>query len=117
LASGSVKTRRDLLRELLGEETTEECSINWLTCFDSLANHLIREFTKQIRCFGKPSRSFVVKNFVALPGRIRIEENRLVVLFTSNPLHVVLHLSGLDDPVEAVRWLGGRRLEFQTDGL
>ena len=116
LASGSVETRRDLLRELLGEETIEEYSVNWLACFDSLANHVIREFTKQIRCFGKPSRSFVVKNFVALPGRIRIEETRLVVVFTSSPLHVVLHLSGLDDPVEAVGWLGGRRIAFQTEG-
>jgi hypothetical protein len=117
LASGSVETRRDLLRELLREETIEECSANWLACFDSLANQLIREFTKQIRCFGKPSRSFVVKNFVALPGRFRIEEKRLVVVFTSSPLHVVLHLSGLDDPVEAVGWLGGRRIEFQSDDL
>ena len=58
----------------------------------------------------------MVKNFVALPGRIRIEETRLVVVFTSSPLHVVLHLSGLDDPVEAVGWLGGRRIAFQTEG-
>jgi hypothetical protein len=117
LASASIETQRDLLQELLGEERTEGSSINWLTCFDSLGNHLIQEFTKQIRCFGKPSRSFVVKNFVALPGRIGIEETRLVVVFTSSPLHVVLHLSGLDDPVEAIGWLGGRRIEFQTEGF
>ena len=117
LASGSVETRRDLLRELLGEEAIEECSINWLSCFEALANHLIQEFTNHIRCFGKPSRSFVVKNFVALPGRIRIEETRLLVVFTSSPLHVVLHLSGLDDPVEAVSWLGGRRIEFRAEGF
>ncbi len=58
-----------------------------------------------------------MKNFLALPGRIRIEEKRLVVVFTSSPLHVVLHLSGLDDPVEPVGWLGARRIEFQTDSL
>jgi hypothetical protein len=117
LASGSVEKRRDLLRELLGEETIEECSISWLSCFVALGNQLIQEFTKHIRCFGKPSHSFVVKNFVALPGRIRIEENRLVVIFDSSPLHIVLHLSGLDNPVEAVGWLGGRRVEFQAEGF
>jgi hypothetical protein len=58
----------------------------------------------------------VVKNFVALPGRIRIEETRLVVIFDSSPLHIVLHLSGLDDLVETVGWLGGRRIAFQTEG-
>jgi hypothetical protein len=114
-ASGSVDGRRDVLRELLGQEFTGECSIDWLNCFDSLATLLIREFTEHIRCFGKPSRSFVVKNFLALPGRIRIEEKRLVVMFSSSPLHVVLHLSGLDDPVEPVGWLGARRIEFQND--
>jgi hypothetical protein len=59
----------------------------------------------------------VVKNFVALPGRIRIEEKRLVVIFDSSPLHIVFHLSGLDDPVEAASWLGGRRIEFQAEGF
>jgi len=78
---------------------------------------VIREFTEQIRCFGKPSRSFIIKNFVALPGRILIEEKRLVVMFTSSPLHVVIHLSGLDYPIESVSWLGGRRIEFQADGF
>jgi hypothetical protein len=116
LASGSVETRRDLLERLLGEERAAQYSASWQTCFDSLANHLIQEFTEHIRCFGKPSRSFVVKNFLTLSGRIGIEEKRLVVVFTPSPLHVVIHLSGLDDPMEDVSWLGGRRIEFQTDG-
>jgi hypothetical protein len=114
LASESVETRRDLLVELLGDEITEEGSMSWKSCFDSLATHMIGEFTRHIRGFGRSTRSFVVKNFLALTGRIRIEETHLVIVFTSSPLHVVLHLSGLDDPVEAVDWLGARRIEFQT---
>ena len=117
LAAGADETRRDLLRQMLGHERAVEYSASWRTCFDSLANYLIQEFTEHIRCFGKPSRSFVVKNFMALPGHIRIEEKRLAVVFTSSPLHVVLHLSGLDDPVEPVGWLGARRIEFQADSL
>jgi hypothetical protein len=117
LAKGSVEIRQGLLGGLLTQATAMEYSHTWQTCFDALANYLIQEFTEQIRCFGKPSRSFVVKNFVALPGRILIEENRLLVKFTSSPLHVVVHMSGLDDQVEPVGWLGGRRIEFQADGF
>jgi hypothetical protein len=115
-ASESAQTRRDLLLELLGDEVPEDDSLDWRACFDSLANHLIREFAGRIRGFGRSSRSFIVKNFLALPGRIRVEETRLVIVFTSSPLNVVVHLSRLDDPVDAVTWLGGRRVEFQTDG-
>jgi len=116
-AAGSAETRQAFLGRLLTQATAIEYSATWQTCFDALGNYVIREFTEQIRCFGKPSRSFVVKNFVALPGRILIEENRLVVMFTSSPLHVVIHLSGLDYPIDPVGWLGWRRIEFQADGF
>jgi len=117
LAAGSVETRQAFLGGLLTQSAAIEYSAAWQTCFDALGNYVIREFTEQIRCFGKPSRSFIIKNFVALPGRILIEEKRLVVMFTSSPLHVVIHLSGLDYPIESVSWLGGRRIEFQADGF
>jgi hypothetical protein len=117
LASESDQARRDLLHELLPDEVTEEDSLNWEACFDSLANHLIRAFAGRIRGFGRSSRQFVVKNFLALPGRIRVEETRLLVVFTSSPLNAVIHMSRLDDPVEAVGWLGGRRVEFEPYGL
>ena len=109
-------TRRSLV-ELLGDEVTEEDSIHWETCFDALANHLFREFAGRIRGFGRSSRQFVVKNFLALPGRIRVEETRLLIVFTSSPLNAVVHMSRLDDPVEEVDWLGGRRIEFEPYGL
>jgi len=41
----------------------------------------------------------------------------LVVMFDSSPLHEVIHLSGLDDPIERVGWLGGRRIAFQAEGF
>jgi hypothetical protein len=112
-ASEPAQTRRDLLVELLGDEVSEEGSIHWKACFDALANHLIREFAGRIRGFGRSSRQFVVKNFLALPGRIRVEETRLLIVFTSGPLNAVVHMSRLDDPVEEVSWLGRRRIEFE----
>ena len=112
-ASEPAQTRRNLLRELLGNEVTEEETMDWAACFDSLANRLIREFASRIRGFARSSRSFIVKNFLALPGRIRIEETRLSIVMTSSPLNAVIHLSRLDDPIEEVSWLGGRRIEFE----
>jgi hypothetical protein len=116
-ASEPAKTRRDLLVELLGDNVAEEDLIQRQGGFDRLANHLIREFAGRIRGFGRSSRSFVVKNFLALPGRLRVEETRLLVTFTSSPLNAVLHLSRLDDPVEGVSWIGGRRIEFEPYGV
>lgn len=117
LAAGSVETRQDFLEQLLTQAAAIEYSASWQTGFDALASYLIYEFTEEIRCFGKPSRSFVVKNFLKLPGRILIEENRLAVTFGSSPLHVVIDLSRLDDPVESVSWFSGRRIEFQAAGF
>jgi hypothetical protein len=115
-ASKTAHTRRDILVELLGNEVSEDESSNWQACFDSLANCLAQEFAKRIRGFGRSSRSFIVKNFIALPGRIRIEGTRLLVVFTSSPLNAVVHMSRLDDPVEDVAWLGRRRVEFEPYG-
>ena len=116
LACESAQTRRDILVELLGNVVTEDDSTNWQACFDSLANYLAQEFARRIRGFGRSSRSFIVKNFIALPGRIRIEQTRLLVVFTSSPLNAVVHMSRLDDPVEDVTWLGRRRVEFEPYG-
>jgi hypothetical protein len=116
LAAESAQLRRDILAVLLENGELEEGASGWQACFDLLATGLIHEFTALIRGFGRSSRSFVVKNFLALPGRIRLEETRLVVVFASSPLNVAVHYSGLDDPVDAVRWLGGRRIEFEMGG-
>jgi hypothetical protein len=112
-----ARTRRDILVELLGNAVTEDASTNWQACFDLLANYLAQEFARRIRGFGRSSRSFIVKNFIALPGRIRIEETRLLVVFSSSPLNAVVHMSRLDDPVEEVAWLGRRGIEFEPYGL
>jgi hypothetical protein len=112
-----LQKRRDLLSLLLGNEATEGSSENWKTCFDILAIRVIDEFARRLRGFGRASRTFVLKNFLALPGRVRVEETHLVVHLAASPLNVVLHLSGMDDPVGSVSWLGGRRIEFHLEGL
>jgi hypothetical protein len=116
-ASEPFRKRRDLLTALLADEIAEGSSDSWRACFDALATRVIQELAGRIRGFGRASRSYVLKNFIALPGHIRVEETRLEVLVAASPLNLVLHLSAMDYPVEAVTWLAGRRVEFQLEGL
>jgi hypothetical protein len=113
LASEQSETRHEILVELLGNDAREEGPIQWETCFDALADRLIREFVSRIHGFAQSSRGFIVRNFIALPGRVAVAENRLSIVLTSSPLNAVVHLCRLDDPVEEVPWLGRRRIEFE----
>jgi hypothetical protein len=118
LVSGAPHTRRQLVVSLCDERQVSDQPVeSWVATFDCLAQHLIGEFALRVRGFGRASRAFVVKHFLALPGRIRVEETRLTVIIAASPLNVVLHLSGMDVPLDAVSWLGGRGIEFQLDGL
>jgi hypothetical protein len=117
LNSTSTEERLNLLPALLGKEATDSAEASWQSCFEALAAHLIQEFGVNLRYFREPSRAFIVRNFIALPGYIRVEDQRMTVNFSSNPLQIVSHLSGLEDPVEIVSWLGGRSVYFQTEGV
>ena len=119
LHSLSENERIDLL-ELLAEVSTqqkEDARVDWTATFDALANTLIREFAGRVRGFRLATPAFVVKTFFSQPGRVFIDDQRILVVLQSNPFHVALHVSSIDEPVESVSWLGGRRLEFQLEGL
>jgi hypothetical protein len=117
-ASGSAADRREILTELIGEtKGPNDASEVWAATLDCLAEQLIREFALRVRGFRHASRSFVVKNCFALSGRIGVEEKRMVVRLAPSPFHVALHISSMDESVESVTWLDGRRLEFQLEGL
>ena len=117
-AAGSPAERQELLVALLGAgETVDGRSDCWASTFDRLADHIIRSFAWEVRGFRQSSREFVVKRFLALPGRIEVGERWLSVTLASSPFHPALHLSGMDEAVEAAGWLGGRRVELQLDGL
>jgi len=117
-ASASREDRRQLLGALLPQaDSLDEHSSSWAATFDRLTDQLIREFASRVRGFKQSSRPFVVKNFLALSGRIRVEDTRIAVTLASTPFHTAIHISGMDEPVEYLSWLGARRLEFQLEGL
>jgi hypothetical protein len=118
LEDGKAEDRRALLSTLLEDlSETSAAEESWAATIDLLAAHLIRMFAQRLRGFGEARRSFVVKQFLAIPGRICIEERRIEVVLPPQPLHVVLRLAGMDATLESVTWLGGRRIEFYLEGL
>ena len=46
-----------------------------------------------------------------------MSERVVSVVLAPSPYHVSLHISGMDDPLPSVSWMGGRRLEFHLQGL
>lgn len=89
----------------------------WAEELDALAGVLVRAFAGQIRGFRESSRAFLVARLIATPGRVRVEEGRLLVRLAPNPLHVALHVSGADYPVGPLGWYGDRTVEFELEGL
>jgi hypothetical protein len=90
---------------------------SWPEALENLAMDLSREFAQRVRGFRQASRETVVKQFLRVRGRVLVEEQRLLVSLDSNPWAVALHISGADESLEGVEWLGGRRVEFVLEGL
>ncbi len=117
------QVRTDLLRASfppLTGATAQELDLvaeDWLATFDRLAGHLVTTFASRIRGFRGTSRQGIVKTFLQRPGRVRIEDERIVVVPDPSPFHVALNLAGLLSPLGPVAWLGGRRLEFDVEDL
>jgi hypothetical protein len=83
----------------------------------SLAETLVTEFRLRVRGFREAPLPSVVRQFLARPGRIRLEERRITAVLDASPYHVALHLSGADDPVGCAEWLDGRAVELVLKGI
>jgi len=98
--------------EFPAEETeTCESSVAWL------ARRYVQQMRQDIPGLRQASREFLVKNTLALPGRIRITRELLTVELPPAPFQVALHIAGLDQTVAAVPWLGSRGIRFVLEGL
>lgn len=118
LSSTTDAERFELLKELDNRvEVAKDAASDWGKTFDCLGQRLTREFAERVRGFRKANASFIARNFFRQTGRICIEEKRILVILEHNPFHIALHISSMDEAVESVSWLGGRRLEIQLEGL
>jgi hypothetical protein len=89
----------------------------WPEALDDIAAGLVHEFARRVRGFQQAPRASVVKQFVKIPGRVRVNDVGLLVLLEPTPWTVALRLSSMDAPLERVEWLGDRRVEFALQGL
>ena len=119
LSSASDEDRAQLIETLTGTPSTEDKTLarDWTTTFGHLGTYLLREFASRIRGFRKATPASIVNTFLKQPGRIMIHEELIHVTLPPNPFHVALHLSAVDETIDAVTWLDNRRLQFQLEGL
>ena len=89
----------------------------WPEALAAAAAELARAFAQRIRGFRQTSREAVVRQFLRVPGRVLVEDRRLLVVLDPNPWSVALHISGVDETLDAVQWMGDRRVEFVLEGL
>ena len=109
--------RRALVQRLIPELDIEHVAIDWARTFDALAAELLGEFGSLVRGFRQATRPAIVRQFLRTPGRAQVHDRVISVLLDPSPYHVALHISGMDDPLPSVSWMGGRRLEFRLLGL
>jgi hypothetical protein len=89
----------------------------WPEALDAAADTLAGAMALRIRGFRNAGRASIARHFLQRPGRILVEEKELRVVLEPSPWSVVLHISGADDAVEQVEWLGGRRVVYRLEGL
>ena len=119
LDSVDADGRRRICQRLLPSpiDDATALAVDWTTLLDALAARLIGEFAARVRGFREAPRPAVVRQFLRTPGRVQVGKDVVSVLLAPSPYHVALHISGMDDPLSSVSWMGGRRLEFHLLGL
>jgi hypothetical protein len=105
------------LRALLAATPPPSGSADWPSAVESFASRLITVWASGIPGFRRAGRDAIVRQFLKSPGRLRVEESRVLVSLAPRPFFVALRIASLDEPVERVPWFGDRRLEFRIEGL
>lgn len=107
----------DLVRCLAGDAVESDLIAGWDLAFSVLGTTLVRQFAERLRGFSRSTERFIVERMLAAPGRLEIDEHRVLVRLHSNAFWPVIRLSGADAPVDAVSWLGGRQVAFELQGV
>ena len=89
----------------------------WPEALDAAADALASGLAARIRGFRNAGRSSIVRHFLRVPGRYLIAETELRIVLEANPWSVALHVSGADDALDGVEWLGGRRVVYVLEGV
>jgi hypothetical protein len=83
----------------------------------TIASELIAKFTAMLPGFRKAEQAAIVRQFLCTPGRIRVDDESVLVVIEPNPWFAAVRIASLDHPIEAVPWFEDRRVEFRIEGL
>jgi hypothetical protein len=89
---------------------------DWDRALDTAAGTLALEFGRLVRGFRLASRQAIVRQFVRIPGRVLLEDRRLLAVLGPSPLAVALRIACMDSAL-GVPWLPGKQVEFVLEGL
>ena len=106
-----------LLPALAGDAVDLPSIAGWDSVLAALGSRLVRRFAQRLRGLSRSSERFIVERLLAVPGTIAIDDRHIVVRLHSNPYWPVVRLSGADATIEAVSWLGARRLVVELEGV
>jgi hypothetical protein len=90
---------------------------DWPALLEEAADALALGFAARVRGFRKAGRTTVVRQFLRLRGRILITASALQIVLEPSPWSIALHISGADDRLDNVPWMGGRCVSFVLEGL
>jgi hypothetical protein len=73
---------------------------------------VMRAWSRWLPGVGTASPAFLVRNCLERQGRVAVGERDIAVHLEPAPFDVVLEMAGYYSAIEAVPWLGGRRVSF-----
>lgn len=73
----------------------------------------VRVWGRWLKGVGDSSLPFLLDNALRRPGRIELDDETLVVEMASAPLDLVVRMAGYFGELEALPWLGGRRVVYR----
>jgi hypothetical protein len=117
LVRHDVALARELVADLAASDIDVGGIATWADAWRALGSRLLRGFASGLRGLARSSERFLVNRMLAVPGTILVDERRVLVRLRSNAFWPVVHLSAADASLEAVTWLGGRRVDFDLGGL
>jgi hypothetical protein len=73
---------------------------------------VLRHWARWLRRFSDSSTPFLLEEMIRRPGRVFIDARGIAVELAQRPLDLVLEMAGYLGEIDAVPWLGGRRVRF-----
>ena len=103
---------RVALEELLFDQHLRAATIADDAAHPRIVTLLVRAWARWLPALHDASLAFLVRNCLSRAARVRVTDAAVDVVLDPAPLDVVLEMAGCFRAIDAVGWLGGRRMSF-----